>query len=133
LNYVRDSTLLKGVIDFKAQWVWSNIDLYTVDPTTGLTRLPAGLSNDRNGGYVQFAYRPTKVNNKILKNLEPVVRYDMLNQGNTPIGFDERRWTFGMDYWVNSSTVFKAAYETDRQNGLGQNGDAFWLQFVVGF
>jgi hypothetical protein len=57
----------------------------------------------------------------------------MLNQGNTPIGFDERRWTFGMDYWVNSSTVFKAAYETDRQNGLGQNGDAFWLQFVVGF
>lgn len=133
MNYVQDSSLLKGMIDLKAQWVWSNVDPYTVDPVTGLTHLPAGLSNDRNGGYVQLAYRPTKVNNKILKNLEPVVRYDMLNQRNTPIGFDERRWAFGMDYWLTSSTVFKAAYETDHQNGLGQNGDAFWLQFVVGF
>ncbi len=132
LNYVRDSKLLKGVIDLKAQWIWSNIDPYTVDPTTGLTRLPAGLNNNRNGGYVQFAYRPTKLNNKILRNLEGVVRYDMLNQRNTPIGFDERRWSFGLDYWLNASTLFKVAYETDHQNGLGQSGDAFLLQFVVG-
>lgn len=133
LNYVRDSSLLKGVIDLKAQWVWSNIDPYTVDPATGLTRLPAGLNNDRNGGYVQLAYRPTKVTNKVLRNFEPVVRYDMLNQRNTPIGFDERRWAFGLNYWLTSSTVFKAAYEKDFQNGLGQDGDAFLLQFVMGF
>lgn len=133
LNYMRDSKLLEGVIDLRAQWVWSNIDAYTVDPTTGLTPLPAGQSNDRNGGYVQFAYRPTKVDNKVIKNLEGVIRYDMLNQRNTPIGFDERRWSLGLDYWLTGSSVLKAAYERDLQNGTGQNGDDFLLQYVIGF
>jgi mono/diheme cytochrome c family protein len=133
LNYVHGFAPLKGVIDLKAQWVWSNIDPFTVDPTNGLTHLPAGLNNDRNGGYVQLAYRPTMVHNKFLKNFELVVRYDRLNQRDTPIGFDEHRWAFGLDYWLSPRAVFKAAYETDHQNGLGQDGDAFLLQFALGF
>jgi hypothetical protein len=57
----------------------------------------------------------------------------VFNQGKTPVGFDEHRWTFGLDYWITPSTVAKIAYELDRQNGTGHNGDAFMMQFAVGF
>ena len=80
-----------------------------------------------------MAYRPTKLENNILKNLEPVVRYDVINQKKTPVGFDERRWTAGLNYWLGPSTVVKAAYEFDHQNAAGQSGDALLLQFAVGF
>ena len=133
VNYMRDCYWLRGVVDLRGQWVWSNVDPYTIDPNTGLTHLPAGLSNNRNGGYVQLAYRPTKTENKILKNIELVARFDMLNQRKTPIGFDEQRWSFGLDYWLGASTVAKFAYELDRQNGTGQNGDDFLFQYVIGF
>src|SRR2546421_2061691 len=32
LNYVRDSTLLKGLINFRAQWGWSHVDDFVYDP-----------------------------------------------------------------------------------------------------
>ena len=80
-----------------------------------------------------MAYRPTRLEQPILKNLEPVFRYDVINQKNTPVGFDEQRYTIGLDYWLGPSTVAKIAYEWDRQNGTGQNGQAFMLQFALGF
>ena len=75
----------------------------------------------------------TRIQNKILANLEPIIRYDMINQKKTPIGFDENRWTLGLDYWIAPSTVVKAAYEFDQQNGQGHSGNAFLLQTVIGF
>ena len=125
LTYVREFESLKGTVNFHAQWIWSHIDSFAYD--TGI------FSNNRNGGYVQLAYRPTRIENSFLKDLEPVVRFDRLNQKNTPVGFDEDRWTFGLNYWINPSTVVKAAYEHDHQNGLGQSGDAVLLQFAIGF
>ncbi|MHB8519653.1 MAG: hypothetical protein ACYDH9_02735 [Limisphaerales bacterium] len=131
LTYVKDSDLLKGIVNFHAQWVWSHIDAY--GGYADATPVPLGpFNNNRNGGYVELAYRPSKVTG-FLKNLEPVLRYDMINQMNTPIGFDERRWSAGLNYWLGPSTVVKAAYEIDHQNGIGQSGDAFILQFAVGF
>src|SRR6266571_3493386 len=50
--------------------------------------------------YVQLAYRPTHIDNDIIKNVEGVFRYDRLNQLHTPVGFDEQRWTLGLNYWV---------------------------------
>ena len=70
LNYQQDCPFLKGTFDLKAEWVWSNLDPYTIDPTTGDTvHLPAGLNNNRNGGYVQLAYRPpnSSASSKMLK------------------------------------------------------------------
>jgi hypothetical protein len=128
-TYVRDSERLKGVINLHAQWVWSHIDRFIYDPALGVPP----FNNNRNGGYVQLAYRPTRLSNKLLSNLEPVVRYDMLNQHHTPIGFDEIRWSLGLNYWVNPSTVVKAAYEFDHQDRIGQSGNAFLLQAAVGF
>jgi hypothetical protein len=133
LSYVRDSDFLKGMVNLHAQWVWSNVDRYTYDATGAEGFGPLEFSNNRNGGYAQLAYRPSKLENSILKDIEPVVRYDVINQKKTPVGFDERRWTVGLNYWIGPSTVFKLAYEFDRQNGTGQDGDAFLAQFAVGF
>ena len=131
-NYVRDSTLLKGLINFRAQWVWSHVGHFIYDPDGGQGFGPFEFNNNRNGGYVQLAYRPTGFGN-IIKNFEPVVRYDRLNQLHTPVGFDEQRWSFGLDYWLTSSTVIKAAYELDNKNGGARDQNAFMLQAVVGF
>jgi len=132
-NYVQDSTLLKGLINFRAQWVWSHIGHFVYDPDGQQGFGPFEFDNNRNGGYVQLAYRPTKIDNDIIKDLEIVARYDRLNQMRTPVGFDEQRLTLGLNYWVTPSTVVKAAYEFDDKNGLGLDQDAFMLQVSVGF
>lgn len=131
LNYVRDSTLLKGLINFRAQWVWSHVGHFTYDPDSEQGG-PFEFNNNRNGGYAQLAYRPTGFGN-IIKNFEPVVRYDRLNQLHTPVGFNEERWSFGLDYWVTSSAVIKAAYQLDNKNGGARDQNAFMLQVAVGF
>lgn len=133
LTYVRESERLKGIVNLHAQWVWSDVNSYTYDADKSLGFGPFDFNNNRNGGYVQLAYRPTRAENQILKNLEPVVRYDMINQRKTPVGFDERRWSFGLDYWLGASTVVKAAFERDHQDGIGRSGNAFLLQFATGF
>jgi hypothetical protein len=132
-NYVRDSTLLKGLINFRAQWVWSHVGHFVYDPDGRQGFGPFEFNNNRNGGYVQLSYRPTKINNDIIKNFEPVVRYDRFNQLHTPVGFDEERWSFGLDYWVTPSAVIKVAYEVDNKNGGARDQDAFMLQVAVGF
>ena len=128
LSYVRELAWLKGAINLHAQWVWSLVDRPSASSLPGLQ-----FPNDRDGGYVQLAYRPTKIEIPFLSNLEPVLRYDVVDQRKTPVGFDEHRWTVGLDYWLSPSTVAKLAYEWDRQNGSGENGRAFMLQFAVGF
>ena len=133
LSYVRDSERLKGVINLKAQWVWSNIGRYTYDPS-GTIGGPYLFNNSRNGGYVQLAYRPSRVSNSFLKNLEPVFRYDMLSQARTPTGTDETRYTFGLNYWLGPMSVIKVAYEIDQQSGPNADRhNAVLVQFATGF
>jgi hypothetical protein len=133
LSYVRESVALKGIVNLKAQWVWSHIDRFTYDPG-GTVGGPFVFNNSRDGGYVQLAFRPTRLENNILKNLEPVVRYDMLNQAKTPTGVDEQRFSMGLNYWLGSSSVVKVAYELDHQSGPeAEHHDAVLLQFATGF
>ena len=133
LSYVRESERLKGIVNLKAQWVWSHVDGFTYDPGATVGG-PFNFSNNRNGGYVQLAFRPTRVGNAYIKNIEPVFRYDMLNQSQTLAGVDETRYTIGLNYWLSPSAVFKTAYEFDHQSGLNAaRHDAVLVQFVVGF
>ncbi len=127
-NYVSDSALLKGLINFRAQWVWSHVGHFVYDPDGSQGFGPLSFNNNRNGGYVQMAYRPTHIDNDIIKNLEGVFRYDRLNQLHTPVGFDEQRWTLGLNYWVTPSAVVKLAYEFDDKNGGARDQDAFMMQ-----
>ena len=127
-NFVADSPLLKGLINFRAQWVWSHVGHFNYDVDEGSIT----FNNNRNGGYVQLAYRPTGFGN-VIKNFEPVVRYDRFNQLHTPVGYDEERWSFGLDYWLTSSTVIKAAYQVDNKNNGARDQNALMLQVAVGF
>jgi hypothetical protein len=133
LSYVSDSPSLKGLINLRAQWVWSHIGNFVYDPSGEQGFGPFEFNNNRNGGYAQIAYRPTHLNNDIIKNFEGVVRYDRLNQLHTPVGFDEQRWALGLNYWLTPSTVIKAAYEFDDKNGGARDQDAFMMQMAVGF
>jgi len=133
LGYVRDSKFLKGTIDLRSQWVWSKVSDVTYDTGAG----PFTFRNRRDGGYAQLAYRPSKINNNLLKDLEAVFRYDLLNRPDgAPEGTDERRYTFGLNYWLGPSTVLKAAYEFGdrREPGEGKRDvNAFLVQAAMGF
>lgn len=133
LGYVRDSQFLKGTLDLRAQWVWSKVSDVTYDTGTG----PFTFNNQRDGGYVQLAYRPSKLNNAFLKNLELITRWDTLNRpARAPMATDETRWTVGLNYWLGPSTVVKAAYQfgerRDPMNG-NENVNALLLQAAMGF
>ncbi len=133
LSYVRDSARLQGTVNLKAQWVWSHVDRFTYDPGGNMGG-PFNFKNDRDGGYVQLAYRPARVENAFIKNLEPIFRYDMLSQARTLTGADEHRYTVGLNYWLGPSTVVKAAYEFDQQSGANADRhNAVLVQFVTGF
>ena len=133
LSYVRESARLQGVINFKFQWVWSHVDQFAYDPDDTIGG-PFVFNNNRDGGYIQLAYRPTRLENAYLKNLEPVFRYDRLSQSRTATGVSEQRYTLGLNYWLSPSTVFKVAYEWDCQSGPEADRHNAWLmQFVAGF
>lgn len=133
LSYLWDSEAVAGTIDFRAEWVWSDVSDATYDPAGTLGFGPLRFNNKRNGGYFQLAYRPSKIDNKILKNVEFICRYDMLNGPSAvPNGTDDQRVTLGIDYWLTPSTVFKTAYQIDdREHGGSQN--AFFFQTAIGF
>ena len=132
LNIVDDSELLKGLINFRIQWVWSQVGSFTYDADSSQGFGPITFSNHRNGGYAQLSYRPSRVDN-FLKDFEPVVRFDDLTQRNTPDGFDEKRWTFGLNYWLTPSTVVKVAYEVDSKSGGNPKENAIMVQVATGF
>lgn len=139
LGYVRDCPFLKGTIDIKGQWVWSLVDEVTYDANGSLGFGPLTFDNRRNGGYGQLAYRPSLLKNKFFQNLEGVCRWDMINNPSgapAETGFDERRWTFGLNYWLGSSTVIKAAYQFGDRRTPGEgreNVNAILFQAAMGF
>ncbi|MBI3874612.1 MAG: c-type cytochrome [Verrucomicrobia bacterium] len=132
-SFVKDSAELRGTLNLKAQWVWSQVGSFTYDPGATVGG-PFAFKNYRDGGYAQIAYRPSRLENEFIKNLEPVFRFDVLNQNSTLTGTDERRFTLGLNYWLGPSTVLKAAYEMDKQKGPNASPyDALLFQFATGF
>ena len=125
----RDVRPLGGHLDVRGQWVWLSIDAADVPPLD--------YANDSNGGYVQLAYRPTHAPSQALRNLEIVGRYDRIDlPDSAEVNEDQWRVTGGLDYWLSSSTVLKAAFE--RQTTRHADGDEVsenrWLaQFAMGF
>jgi len=131
-HYVKDVPFLSGRIDLRAEWVWSNVDRAIYDRRGTLGFGPLALTNYRDGGYLQASYRPLMVNNRILRNLEFVARYDRLRSPlRAPGGNHEQRWTIGVDYWLTPSAVLKAAYEFDQKKS-GPDQNAFLVQLGLG-
>ena len=130
--YRKEFKEIFGTIDFHGEWVWSNVGRAKYDPHGSLGFGPIDFRNSRNGGYVLVAYRPTAVSNKIIRNLEYVVRFDAMSSPLTAPGGDhERRLTLGVDYWITPAAVFKVAYEFDNKKA-GGGADAFFIQLGLG-
>jgi hypothetical protein len=133
LNITRDSDLLKGRIDLHAQYAWSHVDEAVYDSNGVFGFGPLSFASERDGGYAQIAYRPTKLDGDLVKNLELIVRWDHLSRAPSGLGVSqEGRWTLGLDYWLSPGTVVKAAYEWDNPHGE-PNRDAWFLQVATGF
>ena len=75
LSYVQDADWLNGTFDVRGEWVWSDVGRTTFDAGGELGFGPLTFNNKRNGGYVQLAYRPSKVKQEVLKNFELVGRW----------------------------------------------------------
>ena len=109
----------------------------TYDPDGSLGFGPLKFNNWRTGGYAQLAYRPSKIKLPVIDKLELVARYDRIDEPNEALGaFDERRWTFGLNYWLGPSTVIKAAFETGHRSSSDDRDEdvtAYLLQAAMGF
>lgn len=133
LNVTRDSDLLKGRVNLFAQYAWSHVDHAVYDPDGSLGFGPLAFTSKQDGGYAELAYRPTKLDNDFLRNLEMIFRWDHLSRDPSGLGDpEETRWTIGLNYWLSPSTVLKAAYEWDLPNGE-PNRNALLIQTAMGF
>lgn len=126
LAFGRDIDAVKGTLDVKAQWVFSRVDDATFGDATP-------FDNQRQGGYLQVAYRPSKVKQEVVQRLELVGRLDYLRgPEGAPEDIDQTRITAGLDYWIGASTLVKAAYAfADRGEGGSQS--SLLGQLAVGF
>ena len=147
VSYVTESDLLGGLIDLRFEWVLSDIDDVAFAAEEGGHADEGGhaeeeedgdeafitFNNERSGGYLQLAFRPTKSDMEFLRNLEFVGRYGWLDlPSGAPEAFDQERWTLGVNYWLNPSTVLKIAYEHTEVDG-GDDFDAVKAMFAIGF
>ncbi len=132
-NHTMESPAIKGLVNLRAQWVWQQVDRKVYDPAGTLGFGPKDFKNNRDGGYVSLSYRPQRLKNEVIRNLEGVARFDLFNQRQTPVGYDEWRYAFGLDYWIYQNEVVKLAYEIDRQNGVGHDGKSVHGEFITGF
>ena len=123
---------LGGQFDLAAEWIWSKVDNTTYDPTGALGFGPSMFNNFRQGGYVSLGYRPTESDNKILRNVEFLARFDSLQSDlSSPGGEHESRYTIGVDYWFTSYCVLKTAYEFDHRQ-VSEPTNALIIQLGYG-
>jgi hypothetical protein len=122
---------LGGQFDLAAEWIWSKVGSATYDGNGQLGFGPTTFGSYSQGGYVSLGYRPTESENKYLRNVEVLVRYDSLQTPlNAPGGEHESRVSLGVDYWLTSYCVVKGAYEIDKkQAGPDQNAFIFQVGF----
>jgi hypothetical protein len=128
-DYVEEIDSLEGQVTARGGWVWSDLGRATYPALPGSPR----FSNDSNGGYIEFAYRPTQVAETWLRDFEFVGRYDRLDMpSHVPSGVDEHQLTGGVDYWITPRTVLKVSYTwDDTEHAEDQN--LFALQLATGF
>lgn len=121
---------LKGRWALQGQYAWSRVGDYTYDADGSLGIGPVNFRNNRNGGYAQLSYRGKGFDSDILNRLELIVRADRAESARLdPNGGDEKRLTFGLDYWLTGSTVIKTAYELSHNS---QNGESDHDTFLFG-
>jgi len=107
-----------------------------------------GRDIERAGFYAQVAYRPYDVSSRLLQRLELVGRYSMERfkgfdpamldlttfSDPTTAPVDRNQYTFGINYYVYPSLIFKFAYEINQElHGRNLNDNMFHGQVVWAF
>jgi hypothetical protein len=132
-QYVATVKPLGGSVDARFEWVWSEVDDATYDPTGAVGFGPLNFGNRRSGGYVEVGYRPSLSDVKVLRDVEVVARYDYLDvPAGVPGPSDEQRVTAAVLYWVTATTAFSAGYVVAEPEE-GPDRDTFYLRASVGF
>jgi hypothetical protein len=131
-QYVEQIEPLGGVIDLRAEYVWSRVDDFTFDPTGVGGIGPLTFNNRHYGGYVELSYRPTRTDSKFLRSLEFLGRYELLDTPDAvPGSFDEQRLIVGTNYWLTPTISLRAAYLFDNRE-RAEDEDALFLGVGVG-
>ena len=131
-QYVKEIGWLGGVIDLRAEYVWSDVDDVTFDPTGAGGFGPLTFDNRRSGGYVELSYRPTKSDSKLVRSLEFLGRWEVYDTPDAaPGSFDAERLTIGTNYWLTPTISLRAAYLFDNRE-RADDQDALFLQVGVG-
>ncbi|MDK1024970.1 MAG: hypothetical protein QGD92_12155, partial [Gammaproteobacteria bacterium] len=84
-------------------------------------------SFDRNGWYLQGSWQLRQFNKQLLNPFELVARYSETNKSG-----EGEQWTYGINYWISSSAVFKLAYE-DTEMKDGRTDSRIYAQLSYGF
>ena len=121
-NYSRVSPVVLGQLHIHGQWAWRDIENST----------DLAFDNEVKGGYGLVAYRPSLSGLRWLMNLEGVFRFDRMNQPSGSAFYDENRYTVGMNYYFNPSTLFKFAYQFD-DRVKRKDDNALMFQAAIGF
>ncbi len=126
-NFHREIEQVQGTVDARVEYVSSDVGDLNYGGAIGM------YDNSRNAIYFQVAYRPSKMEQKFLKNSEIVVRVDTIDQpsGAGVPGNDTDRVTFGFNYWLGESSAIKIAWRSTDVTG-GQDSDDFLMQWSVG-
>jgi hypothetical protein len=97
--------------------------------------MPASVGDDkREGWYVQGAYKLTEIGIPYLDRTEVVTRYTGQNQRAAEEGLapHPRQVSFGIDYWLSPSIVWKLEYDRDLPRHMSDY-DEIHTQIAVGF
>ena len=105
----------------------------TYDPTGGLGFGPVAFNNFRQGGYVSLGYRPTELENKILRNVEFALP---IRQPANSRSIPRAASTNPAGLWASTTgltsyCVVKTAYEIDTKK-VGEDQNSFILQVGYG-
>jgi hypothetical protein len=131
LHYFDYIEAIKGTLDLRAEYVWSDVGDATFDPSGSAGFGPVSFNNFRHGGYVEAGYRPTRSKLELLRDFEFVGRYDRLEESGPARG-DRDRLTLGVLYWINATTHLRVGYMFDNPDrGTDQSG--LFIQASVGF
>lgn len=82
---------------------------------------------DRNGWYLQASWQLRQLRKQFLNPVELVVRYAETNKSG-----EGEQWTYGINYWISASAVFKLAYE-DTEMKDGRTDSRVFAQLSYGF
>jgi hypothetical protein len=132
LHYYDDIDALRGTLDVRVEWIWSDVDDVTYDPQGNAGFGPLAFDNKRHGGYVELAYRPTGFSSQFVRKLELVGRWELLE---TPSGApgpaDQQRVTTAILYWITPTTALRGGYVFDEREDLDDQ-DIIFFQISVG-